>query len=193
MLLRSLIFASFCVIGISPSVHAQSLPLSEKDRISHQAEADLWLDTVFGYCLSQIEDTTFEDHPAELQGEWSDLRPDYASTLLKRLYAPKVSALPGAVILDINEKATSCWTQYSSLVPEYASSELLKVRTELAAQDRLKTAVVDQGRGPKQVDVMLVGGDRVPVIFYQAVTPQGQITNVVTIIQKTVSDFKYVD
>ena len=170
-----------------------SFELTPEDEINHNAQADLWLDTVFGHCFYNITGEALSEHPGELQGQWNDLRPDYASTLIQPLNDPKQSDGPQAVILDWNDEKTSCWTQYSSLVPSYAAEEFGKVQTALANADRLKIALVDQGNGPQQVGVILVGEKRVPVIFYQSVAQQGPVLTIVTIVQKTVPDFKYSD
>lgn len=175
------------------SVQAEMLDLTPEDKRAHEAEADLWLDTVFGHCLFVVSGETWGNHPAERQGEWRDLRPDYASTLIEPLNDPKQSAHPSAIIIDLNEERTSCWTQYSSLVPTYAGSKFVAVREALGEEDRLKSAYVDQGHGPQQVEVILVGEDRIPVIFYQATTAQGPFLTVVTIVQQTVPDFVYSD
>ncbi|MEL6755958.1 MAG: hypothetical protein AAFP81_05940, partial [Pseudomonadota bacterium] len=164
---RLIILLAVLVGFASPEVQSESIDLTEDNRRAHEAEADLWLDTVFGHCLFVVSGETLADHPSERQGEWSDLRPDYASTLRKPLTDPKESAFPSAIIIDLNEERTSCWTQYSSLVPDYAGAKFVAIRDALAADDRLKTAYVDQGYGPVQVQVILVGEDRVPVIFYQ--------------------------
>lgn len=174
-------------------VHAETFTLTPEDKVAHQAEADLWLDTVFGHCLFVVSGETWADHPAERQGEWRDLRPDYASTLIEPLNDPKESTLRNAVIIDLNEEKSSCWTQYSSLVPEYAGPKLIEIRAALEAEDRLKTAFVDQGYGPMQVEVILAGESRTPVIFYQSSTAQGPLATVVTIIQQTVPNFVYND
>lgn len=177
----------------SLEVQAESIELTEDNLRAHEAEADLWLDTVFGHCLFVVSGETWADHPSERQGEWSDLRPDYASTLREPLTDPKESAFPSAIIIDLNEERTSCWTQYSSLVPDYAGAKFVAIRDALAADDRLKTAYVDQGYGPVQVQVILVGEDRVPVIFYQATTVQGPLLTVVSIVQQTLPNFVYSD
>ncbi|MEQ9506207.1 MAG: hypothetical protein RLO80_08030 [Hyphomonas sp.] len=175
------------------AARAEPVPVNEADERAHQSEADLWLDTVFGHCLFVVAGETWSDHPGQLQGEWEDLREDYASTLLKPLYDPKVSASRGAVILDLNEEGTSCWTQYTSLVPDYAGSRFTSIIQALGDEDRLKSAFVDQGNGPQQVGVILIGKAKTPVIFYQAEQQQSGALTVVTIIQKTVPDFVYID
>lgn len=172
---------------------AEPFRVSEEEELAHQSEADLWLDTVFGHCLSVVAGEAWSDYPGALQGEWENLREDYASTLLKPLYDPKVSVLRGAVILDLNEEGTSCWTQYTSLVPDYAGSKFGSVIQAFEDEDRLKSAFVDQGRGPQQVGVLLIGEARTPVIIYQAEGQQDGALTVVTIIQKTVPDFVYID
>lgn len=175
------------------AIKAQTIPLNLENKQAHHAEADLWLDTVFGHCFYQVSGETWADHPAERSGEWSDLRADYASTLVEPLNDPKQSALPSAVIIDLNDEKTSCWTQYSSLVPEYAGPKLVAIRAALEADDRLKKAYVDQGQGPMQVEVILAGESRVPVIFYQTSSAQGSLVTVVTIVQQTVPNFVYSD
>lgn len=172
---------------------ADNLNIGAENTHTHQSEADLWLDTTFGYCISQVAGETWAEHPAELSGEWEKLGADYASTLIEPLNDPKVSAPIGAVTIDLNEERTSCWVQYDSIVEEYAASRLGEIRDALKADDRLKTAFVDQGHGPIQVAVILVGETRVPVIFYQSASTQAPITTVVTIMQKTVPDFVYYD
>lgn len=172
---------------------AETFPVSEEDERAHQSEADLWMNTVFGHCLFVVAGEAWADFPAELQGEWSDMRKDYASTLRKPLYDPKVSASPGAVILDIDDEGTSCWTQYSSIVPDYAGPRLASVIQAFENADRLKVAIVDDGYGPQQVGVVLIGEARTPVIFYQTGRQQGSAFTLVTIIQKTVPDFVYMD
>lgn len=182
------------LIGIGNlSTLAETIELTPEDIRAHEEEADLWLDTVFGHCLFAVSGETWGDHPAERQGEWSDVREDYASTLVEPLNDPKESAPPSAVIIDLNPEQTSCWTQYSSLVPTYAGSKFVSIMEAVDAEDRLKTAYIDQGYGPMQVQVILVGEDRVPVIFYQASTAQGPFLTVVTIVQRTVPNFVYSD
>lgn len=178
---------------VGAAAMAEVVPISDEDERAHQSEADLWLDTVFGHCLFVVAGETWPDHPAELQGEWGDLRPDYASSLLKPLHNPKVSASPGAVILDLNEEGTSCWTQYTSLVRGYAASRFGAVIQAFHDEDRMKSAFVDQGRGPQQVGVLLIGNARTPVVFYQAEREQSGALVVVTIVQKTVPGFVYID
>jgi hypothetical protein len=188
--LVTVLMSAISAIGVAK---AETFPLTEEDARAHESEADLWLDTVFGHCLSVVAGEALSDFPAERQGEWNDLRKDYASSLLKPLYDPKVSVPPGAVILDLNEEGTSCWTQYTSLVPDYAASRFGAVIQLFQDEDRLKTAFVDQGYGPQQVGVLLIGNARTPVIFYQSQTQQSGALTVVTIVQKTVPDFVYID
>lgn len=190
---RCLFLALTLVWPAIASAQAETFTLTPEDERAHQGEADLWLDTVFGHCLFIVSGETWGRHTAELQGEWSDLRSDYASTLVEPLNDPKESAPPSAVIIDLNEERTSCWTQYSSLVPDYAASKFGAIRAALAEEDRLKTAVVDQGNGPMLVEVILVGETRVPVIFYQSSSIRGQLATVVTIVQQTVPNFVYND
>lgn len=192
-MIRLSLLVSFLIWFGNAAVHAETFTLTPEDRVAHQAEADLWLDTIFGHCLFVVSGETWADHPAERQGEWRDLRPDYASTLIEPLNDPKESMLRNAVIIDLNEEKTSCWTQYSSLVPEYAGPKLVEIRAALEAVDRLKTAYVDQGYGPMQVEVILAGESRTPVIFYQSSTAQGPLSTVVTILQRTVPNFVYND
>lgn len=181
----------FCLTHVT--AQAQTIELDAENQLLHHDEADLWLDTVFGHCLFNVAGESFADHPAALQGEWGDLRADYASTLLKPLNDPKQSDAPSGVILDLTDDKASCWTQYSSLVPDYAAKEFGAVWSTLLAEDRLKVAIVDQGAGPLQVNVILIGESRTPVIFYQSASQQGQLFSVVTIVQKTVPDFVYSD
>ncbi len=188
--IMSVLVSAMCV---GAAATAETVPISDDDQRAHQSEADLWLNTVFGHCLFVVAGEVWSDYPAELQGEWGDLRADYASTLLKPLYDPKVSAPPGAVILDLNEEGTSCWTQYTSIVPDYAASKFGAVIQAFRDEDRLKSAFVDQGYGPQQVGVMLIGSARTPVIFYQTQRQQSGALTVVTIVQKTVPDFVYID
>jgi hypothetical protein len=192
-LIRTVMSVVISALFVSAAARAESVPTNAEDERAHQSEADLWLDTVFGHCLSVVAGEPLAGFPAELQGDWDNLREDYASTLLQPLYDPRVSVPPGAVILDINEEGTSCWTQYSSLVPDYAVSRFASVIQTLGDQDRLKTAFVDQGFGAQQVGVVLIGSARTPVIFYQAEGYQGSTLTVVTIVQQTVPDFVYID
>lgn len=172
---------------------AQTQELNAEEEAIHRAETDLWLDTVFGYCLAQVASETWSDHPEEIRGNWNNIRSDYSSTLLKPLYDAKVSAFRGTVIVDLNPEATSCWTQYASLVPDYTASKLAVLRDGLIAEDRLKLAYVDQGVGPQLVEVILVGDNKVPVIFYQADGSEQSVKTIVTIIQKTEPGFAYFD
>lgn len=192
-MVRFCLFVSILIWLGNATVNAQTFDLTPEDKVAHQAETDLWLDTVFGHCLFVVSGETWADHPADRQGGWRDLRPDYASTLITPLNDPKESMLRNAIIIDLNEEQTSCWTQFSSVVPEYAGPKLVEIRAALKAQDRLKTAYVDQGHGPMQVEVILAGESRVPVIFYQSSTAQGPLATVVTIIQQTVPNFVYND
>lgn len=191
--LRSLLIAFSAAMVLIPSASAETLRLTPEDERAHKAETDLWLDTIFGHCLFTVSGETWAEHPADLRGEWSDLRPDYASTLLEPLHDPKVSAAPSAVILDLNEAATSCWTQLSSVMPEHAANEFGRVGEALAAEDRIKTAYVDQGYGSQQVGVILVGKDRTPVILYTATNSRGPLVSFITIVQKTEPGFVYYD
>lgn len=185
-----LLVSAFGIVGIAAP---ETFPVNEEDARAHESEADLWLDTVFGHCLFVVAGEAWSDFPAERRGEWNDLRKDYASTLLKPLYDPKVSASRGAVILDLNDEGTSCWTQYTSIVPDYAASKFGAVIQAFRDEDRLKSAFVDQGYGPLQVSVLLIGNARTPVIFYQSQGEQSGALTVVTIVQKTVPDFVYID
>lgn len=194
MIFRHFFLLSLSIfLGVFSPAAAQLPALTPEDEIAHKAEADLWLDLVFGYCLSQVAGEPWSDHPAELAGEWTDLRPDYASTLAAPLFDPKESVLRGSIIYDLSPGGESCWSQYSSLVPDYAVDQLIEVWEAMNAEDRLKTAVVDQGFGPQEVQVILVGQERVPVIFYQAEGMQGPLPTMITIIQKTLPGFVYND
>ena len=88
----------------SLSVKAETLDLTPEDKCAHEAEADLWLDTVFGHCLFEVSGETWANHPAERRGKWRDLRPDYASSLIEPLNDPKESAHPSAIIINFNEE-----------------------------------------------------------------------------------------
>ncbi|MEM6637961.1 MAG: hypothetical protein AAF667_18955 [Pseudomonadota bacterium] len=183
----------FALVGCSAFAQAQVNQISEEDRIAFQIEADIWLSTVFGYCLCKVTGETYLAHPPELQGDWKDLRPDYASTLLKPLYNPKESVLRSANILDLSPGGESCWTQHSTIIPQYALAELDQIRSALVAENRLKAAYVDQGRGPQKVGVVLVGEAREPVILHQSATQKNGLVDIVTIVQKTVPGFVYLD
>lgn len=164
-----------------------------KNKEAHIEQADIWLDTVFGHCMANVTGSPLWQFSSELKGEWSDLRPDYANTLLQPLYNPKEISSPHTIILDISESKESCWTQHSNLVPEYVNEKLTAIFKTLEDEGRIKTAFVDQGRGAQEVGVILVGETREPVIFYQSAQPNQYGFEVVTIVQKTVDDFVYKD
>ena len=178
--------AALTFIGFSaPAMASSPGKPGEKYELQMHTEAALWLDTVFGYCMTEVAGHPLGEFKPDLSEGWTPVREDAETTLGLKLFNPMESPKTHFTIVDLSPSGTSCWTQHSTLAPKSAIENFNSVMDgEYAGQIELVKSGTDKTGSTIRFYEYTPDDGSGPITIYQARNTRPQLTNFVTIIKR---------